>query len=155
MLAAALATVLLDVPFVPQQKDTCGAAALAMVLRYWGQPADQAEIAAALLRPELQGIQGSELAAFARARGMLAVAYEGDLAQLRDYVTKGRPVIVAWKMARDRYHDVVVVGFDEARRELVVHDPDLGAARRIAEKTFERQWAGAGHWALLVLPKEG
>src|SRR5688572_20883747 len=68
LLAAAAAT--LNVPFVPQEKDTCGAAALAMVLSYWGQPVPHDEIAAALLKKELRGIPGSDLARFARERGL-------------------------------------------------------------------------------------
>ena len=35
-MAVLAAAVTLPVPFVPQRKDTCGAAALAMVMRYWG-----------------------------------------------------------------------------------------------------------------------
>ena len=96
------ASPLLDVPFVPQRKNTCAAAALAMVFRYWQRPVEHDTIAAALVEPELKGIAGSRLAEFARRNGATAIAYEGDLAQLRDYVAKGRPLIVAWKMAADR-----------------------------------------------------
>jgi ABC-type bacteriocin/lantibiotic exporter with double-glycine peptidase domain len=153
MLALVLtAATVLPVPYVTQGKDTCGAAALAMVLRFWGQPASQDEIAAELFDPELHGIQGSRLAELARKRGLTAVAYAGDLAQLREYLDKGRPLIVAWKMRRDRFHDVVVVGFDEARRQVLVHDPAEGPSRRAALATFEKRWAGAGYWTLLVLP---
>lgn len=153
MLALALmvATVL-PVPYVAQGKDTCGAAALAMVLRFWGQPASQDEIAAELFEPELHGILGSRLADLARRRGLSAVAYAGDVEQMRRYLDKGRPLIVAWKLRRDRFHDVVVVGFDEARRQVIVHDPAEGPARRVPLDAFEKRWAGAGHWTLLVLP---
>lgn len=146
-----LAAALLPVPFVPQQKDTCAAASLAMVMSYWQAPASHDEIAAALLSPELRGIAGSKLRDFARERGFQAIAYEGDAANLRDYVEKGRPLIVAWKMGRDRYHDVVVVGFEGDA--VVVNDPDAGPARAVPWKTFEKRWAGAGHWTLLVLPE--
>jgi ABC-type bacteriocin/lantibiotic exporter with double-glycine peptidase domain len=148
-LAAALA---LEVPFVAQQKDTCGAASLAMVLRYWDVPASHDEIARSLLRPQLQGIPGSQLEAFARDRGLTAIAYAGDLANLREYVAKGRPLIVAWRIGHDRYHNVVVVGTDPDSGDIVVNDPAEGAARRVAAGTFEKRWAGAGHWTLLVLP---
>ena len=155
MLAAAVAVLLaapLDVPFVPQGKDTCGAAALAMVLRYWGQDVGHDEIAAELLEPELHGIAGSRLAAFASARGMTAVAHAGDLGHLRGHVGKGRPLIVAWAMGGGRYHDVVVTGFDDASREVIVHDPARGASRRVDVALFERRWARAGRWTLLVAP---
>jgi ABC-type bacteriocin/lantibiotic exporter with double-glycine peptidase domain len=59
----------LSVPFVSQHKDTCGAAALAMVLRYWSEDVTQEDVARALVRPELHGIAGSQLAEFARSRG--------------------------------------------------------------------------------------
>jgi ABC-type bacteriocin/lantibiotic exporter with double-glycine peptidase domain len=152
VVAAALAAIALAVPFVPQEKDTCGAASLAMVFRYWDQPVSHDEIAGSLLSPELKGILGSRLAAFARERGMEAIAYEGDLAQLRDFVGKGRPLIVAWKMKKNRYHNVVVVGFDDESDAVVVNDPAEGPSRRVDVKAFEKRWAGAGHWTLLVLP---
>src|SRR5687767_12558740 len=102
MALAALAAAALSVPFVPQEKDTCGAAALAMVLAYWGQPVPHDEIAATLLDKELRGIPGSELERFARERGLRATAYKGDLGHLREFVAKGRPLIVAWDMGRGR-----------------------------------------------------
>ena len=147
LLAAAL-----DVPYVHQRKDTCGAAALAMVLQYWGLAVSNDEVAGELLQPELHGIAGSRLAAFAAARGLTAVAHEGDVDHLRDHVGKGRPMIVAWAMGRGRHHDVVVIGFDDARRRAIVHDPARGPTRHVDLDTFERRWAGAGHWTLLVAP---
>src|SRR5688500_5444513 len=141
MLAAVLPLLLaaaLDVPYVPQQKDTCGAAALAMVLQYWGVPGSHDEIKEELLQPELHGIAGSALAAFATGRGLTAVPHAGDIDHLRDHVGKGRPMIVAWAMGRGRYHDVVVVGFDDDRGRGVVHGPARGAARAGATGTFRR-----------------
>jgi ABC-type bacteriocin/lantibiotic exporter with double-glycine peptidase domain len=150
-LLLALASTLLQVPFVPQQKDTCAAASLAMVMTYWQAPVSHDEIAAALVSPELHGIAGSQLRDFARERGFLAIAYEGDLQNLRDYVEKGRPLIVAWKTGRDRYHDVVVVGFEGD--SVVVNDPDAGPERAVPREVFEKRWAGARHWTLLVMPE--
>lgn len=155
MLAAAIPFLLaaaLDVPYVHQSKDTCGAAALAMVLQYYGVAVTHDEVAGQLLQPELRGIAGSRLAEFASSRGMTAVAHAGDVDHLRNHVDKGRPMIVAWAMGRGRYHDVVVIGFDDARRRVIVHDPARGAARAIDARTFARRWAGAGHWTLLVTP---
>jgi predicted double-glycine peptidase len=147
---AAVAATALNVPFVPQQKDTCGAAALAMVLAYWGQPVPHDEIAGALLKKELRGIAGSDLERFAQERGLTATAYKGDLGNLGDFLAKGRPVIVAWDMGRGRFHDVVVVGL--SGQDVIVHDPARGALRREPVRRFERRWQGAGHWTLLVTP---
>jgi ABC-type bacteriocin/lantibiotic exporter with double-glycine peptidase domain len=151
LLAAALGATLLSVPYVPQREDTCGPAALAMVLRYWGRPVLHDELAAELVSPELRGTPGSRLAEVARDEGMQAVAFRGDLPALREAVAAGRPPVVAWALGGGRYHDVVVVGFD--RDDPVVHDPARGAARRIARGRFESRWAAAGHWTLLVAPR--
>jgi ABC-type bacteriocin/lantibiotic exporter with double-glycine peptidase domain len=155
-LTAALlaASPLLDVPFVAQRENTCAAASLAMVLRYWQRPIEHDAIAAALVEPELSGIAGSRLAEFARQNGATAIAYQGDMAQLREYVGKGRPLIVAWKLGAGRYHDVVVVGFDDERGAVVVNDPAEGARRRVPLRRFEERWAGSDHWTLLVLPAD-
>jgi Peptidase C39 family/Tetratricopeptide repeat/Surface antigen variable number repeat len=150
-LAVLLATSL-SVPFVPQQRpETCGAAALAMVLRYWGQPGSHDELARELGPADFQGVAGSRLAELARARGLTATAYQGDLVQLRDFVGKGRPLIVAWSLGGGRFHDVVVVGFAPDGR-VVVNDPARGAGRAVAARDFERRWAAASHWTLLVMP---
>ena len=122
----------LPVPFVPQEKDTCGAAALAMVMRYWGAEASHDVIATALVDAEVRGIQGSRLADFAREQGMTAIAFAADRGVLRDHLAKGRPLIVAIDAGRDRLHDVVVVGLDEAGGQVVVHDPARGPGRRLA-----------------------
>ncbi len=151
MVLALLLIAALPVPYVPQPKDGCGAASLAMVLRYWQQPADVEEIARALVDPELHGIRGSLLESFARARGVTAIAYKGDLAQLRDYLDRGRPLIAAWKLKKG-YHNVVVVDADATR--VTFHDPAEGPSRSLEAAEFERRWKGAGFWTLLVLPRQ-
>lgn len=150
MLLALAVGASLSVPFVPQQRDTCGAASLTMVLRYWKEDVAHDDVARALVRPELHGIAGSRLAEFARERGLEAVAYRGDMVQLRDFVGKGRPLIVAWHLGGSRYHDVVVVGFDDERGTVLVNDPAAGPARAVKAAKFEKRWAGAGYWTLLV-----
>jgi ABC-type bacteriocin/lantibiotic exporter with double-glycine peptidase domain len=140
----------LSVPYVSQHKDTCGAASLTMVLRYWKEDVSHDEV----VRPELHGIAGSRLADFARERGLEAVAYRGDMAHLRDFVGKGRPLIVAWHLGGERYHDVVVVGFDEERGTVLVNDPAAGPSRSVGAARFEKRWAAAGYWTLLVTRKE-
>lgn len=148
------AALVLPVPFVSQHKNTCGAASLTMVLRYWSDDVSHDDVARALVRPELHGIAGSSLAGFARGRGFEALAYRGDMAHLREFVGKGRPLIVAWHLGGSRYHDVVVVGFDDARQAVLVNDPAAGASRAVGLGKFEKRWAGAGYWTLLVTRNE-
>jgi ABC-type bacteriocin/lantibiotic exporter with double-glycine peptidase domain len=151
--AAALALATLDVPFVAQERDTCAAASLAMVLAYWDAPVSPNEIAAAVVQPELHGALGSRLGAFARERGFTAIAYAGDARQLREMVAKGRPLIVAWEVAHHRFHNVVVVGVDGSGN-VRVNDPAVGARRTVPAADFEKRWAGTGRWTLLVQPAD-
>ncbi len=146
------APLLLEVPFVAQRADGCAAAALAMVLRYWGDPAPESELAAALPGRGDTGVAGSRLVEVARKRGHEAVAYRGDMEHLRGQLAKGRPLIVALGAGRRRFHDVVVIGLDDQERLVVVNDPERGASRRLPARTFEKQWAESGYWTLLVLP---
>ena len=145
------ASVQLAVPFVPQEKDTCGAASLAMVLRYWGVPADHDALAASAGEHGQRGIAGSRLVEAARQHGVFAVAYEGDLAQLKDSLERGRPVIVALAARGGLHHDVVVVGFEDGR--VLMHDPAEGRDRSMRESEFDRRWSAASRWSLLVLPR--
>lgn len=142
----------LPVPFVPQQKDTCGAAALAMVLRYHGLEVRHDAIASALVEPELRGIRGSRLADFARQQGLEAHVFAGDLRLAREHLERGRPLVVAVGVGGGRFHDIVLVGHDEDSREAIVHDPMAGAFRRVPEAEFEAGWSRTGNWTLLVLP---
>ncbi|MBN2371064.1 MAG: C39 family peptidase [Vicinamibacteria bacterium] len=142
------------VPFVPQQENTCAAASLAMVMRYWGQSVSSDEIADTRIDERGEGIRGSRLVDFARSKGLYAIAFEGDSAHLIDYITKGRPLIVALGAGSNRFHDVVVVGFDGDKQELIVHDPARGPFRRVDRRIFEKQWNESGRWTLLVLPDE-
>lgn len=151
-LVATALSLSLAVPFVGQEQNTCGAASLAMVLRYWGAGTSHDEIAREVVRPELKGALGSRLVTFARSRGFFAIAYEGDLQQLRDSLAKGRPVVVAWNLGQGLLHNVVVLGMETAGRRLLVNDPELGPRRWVDEEVFESRWGGADHWTLLVLP---
>ena len=145
---------LLAVPFVPQQKDTCAAAALAMVLAYHGVDVPHDVIASALVEKELRGIRGSRLADFARERGMVAVAFAGDLPLVREHLGRGRPLVLSIAAGRGRYHDVVAVGIDDAGQAVIVNDPAEGAGRSISFSALERKWKATGHWTLLVQPAE-
>lgn len=151
-LALLLAVTALPVPFARQEKDTCAAAALAMVMGYHGRAVSHDEVASALVEKELRGIRGSRLADFARERGMVAVAFAGDVGLLREHVGRGRPLILALDAGRGRFHDVVVIGWDDARRSVIIHDPARGPSRAVALASLARKWKATGNWALLVQP---
>src|SRR5436190_9891252 len=94
-------------------REDCGAAALAMVLDYWGLPTPRDEIAAAFPETPARGIRAKDLRAFARERGLEAFLVRGQLADLDREVAGRRPVLVGMmkRYGRRAYpHYEVVVG---------------------------------------------
>src|SRR5437773_12179868 len=73
---------MLDVPFVPQGPALCGGAALAMVLRYWGQPAVLARDFAGWIEPGGAGIRSDDLVKAVRTRRWTAYPVTGTLSAL-------------------------------------------------------------------------
>src|SRR5688500_2033793 len=88
---------LLDVPYLPQTEDLCGGAAVAMVLRYWGERQVYAEDFAALVDRSASGIRTDVLTSEVTRRGWHALAFNADPsssgAWMREQVHRGRPVI--------------------------------------------------------------
>jgi ABC-type bacteriocin/lantibiotic exporter with double-glycine peptidase domain len=139
------------VPFVKQRSERdCGAAAAAMVLRYWGVPASATDAAAPLAGE--RGLKASELRELVRARGLDAFLVRGEPADLRAEIERRRPLIVGL-VARARGtaigHYEVVIGFHHARRRILTLDPAAGW-RESSFEEFAAEWAGAQQLALVV-----
>jgi hypothetical protein len=145
---------LLDVPYLSQPVRLCGGAALAMVLRFWGEPQVFAEDFAPLVDQRRGGIPAEALARAVSDRGWTAVhvALEADraLTQLRDEVNSGRPVIALIEDRPSLYHFVVVVGVTS--REVVLHDPARAPFQVLPHADFDAAWARAERWMLVVMP---
>lgn len=147
-------TRLLDVPYLPQTADLCGGAAVAMVLRYWGERQVYAEDFAPLVDRSAAGIATDVLTREVSRRGWqthrLEVASSASDEWIRDNVDRGRPIIALIEVSPGRYHYVVVVAWTAER--VILHDPAREPFRLMSRGEFDRVWALAGHWALLVLP---
>ncbi len=152
----------LDVPFVKQEKNGCGAASIAMVMQFWQRQQglaptavpDAPEIQVSLYSPEAHGIYASDLERYFEQHGYRAFAFAGRVQDLQDHLAKGRPLIVALQpTAKSPLHYVVVAGFDAARNLVLVNDP---AERKLLQRnlaTFEKEWKGTGNWTLLAVPQ--
>src|ERR1051325_2629565 len=100
---AATSGVWLDVPFVRQEKDGCGAASIAMVMQYWrgqqGKPADPVadaeRIQRSLYSPKAHGIYASQVERYFEQHGFQAFVFKGNWSDLRPHLEKGRPLMVA------------------------------------------------------------
>jgi predicted double-glycine peptidase len=165
LLAADLPGVWLDVPFVKQEKDGCGAASIAMVMQYWqaqqGRPAndasDASQIQRTLYSAKAHGIYASGMERYLQEKGFRTFTIRGEWEDLKQHLVKGRPLIVALKpvalkpVSSGALHYVVVTGLGPEM--VMVNDPAQRKLLQQDQSSFEREWSAAGKWTLLALPQ--
>jgi ABC-type bacteriocin/lantibiotic exporter with double-glycine peptidase domain len=160
--AAGLTNLWLDVPFVAQQKDGCGAACIAMVMQYWerhqGQPAqpqaDSAQIYKSVYTRDAHGTYASAMLRYLQQNGYRAFAFAGQDADLERELAQGRPLIAALKPGPgSTLHYVVVAGLDQPDQLVLMNDPAQRKLVKEDESQFEREWQATGHWLLLAVPE--
>ncbi|HEV2134827.1 MAG TPA: C39 family peptidase [Terracidiphilus sp.] len=162
-LAADAVNIWLDVPFVRQQKDGCGAASISMVMQYWqqhqGLPAssDAAydRIQGKLYSPRAHGIYASAMQSYFRQNGYRVFAFSGKWTDIERELRNGRPLIAALKpvAGSKELHYVVVVGLDQPDQLVLVNDPDQRKLLKEDQSTFGRDWKATGNWILLAVPE--
>jgi ABC-type bacteriocin/lantibiotic exporter with double-glycine peptidase domain len=162
LIAAGPAGIWLDVPFIAQEKDGCGAASIAMVMQYWlrqqgrsvGNEADVAQIQRALYSRQAHGIYASQMERYFQDNGFQVFAISGDWADIQQHLEKGRPLIVALKPSgRVPLHYVVIAGLDSQSDLVLVNDPAQRKLLKQERSSFEREWSAAGKWTLLAVPQ--
>lgn len=158
-LSAAAADLWIDVPFVPQTRDGCGAASIAMVQQYWqkqqGRPAtaDAAQIMRVLDPAARNGIPAAAMLRYFQQNGYRAVAFSAAWPDLERELQQGRPLIAALEAGGGReLHYVVVAGIDDSRSLVLVNDPAQRKLLKEDRSQFERAWKASGHWILLAVP---
>jgi predicted double-glycine peptidase len=170
LLAADFPGVWLDVPFVKQEKDGCGAASIAMVMQYWqaqrGQPAndasDASQIQRTLYSAKAHGIYASDMERYLQEKGFRTFTIRGEWEDLKQHLEKGRPLIVALKpvalepvalkpLSGGALHYVVVIGVGPEM--VMVNDPAQRKLLQQDQSSFEREWSATGKWTLLALPQ--
>ena len=159
--AADVPGVWLDVPFVRQEKDGCGAASIAMVMQYWqhqrSEPAspdaDAIQIQHLLYSTKARGIYASDMERYFRDKGFRTFTIRGEWEDLKQHLDKGRPLIVALRPEGRSVplHYVVMTGLDQ--QVVMVNDPAQRKLLKQDRSSFERQWSAADRWTLLALPQ--
>jgi predicted double-glycine peptidase len=167
LLAASLAfseapaAIWIDVPFVAQPRDGCGAASLSMVMRYWaGKQGTAAEagsdverIQRELYSPREHGIPAEAMGGYLRRHGFQAFAFPGRWSDLEEQIAKGRPLIVALRpQGQNELHYVVIDGVDSARGLVTMNDPADRKLLNEERARFEKEWSATHNWTLLAVP---
>ncbi|MBM3271378.1 MAG: C39 family peptidase [Candidatus Sericytochromatia bacterium] len=120
--------------------NTCGQAALTMVLRYWqhdSAPSYQ-QVVDESNRFNLATTQQT-MVNFLRSRGLRPQAYKnGTLNHVKAEVDAGRPPIVLLQFSVPHY--VVVIGYNEEQGKIVYHDSIDGPYMQLDEAEFRRAW---------------
>ena len=158
---AQTSSIWIDVPFVHQPREGCGAASIAMVMNYWAaqaggrKPADADSIQHELYSPREHGITTDQMQMYLREHGFQVFALNGAWADLEEQLRKGRPLIVALKPRGQReLHYVVIDGIDPARGMITMNDP---AERKLLTREragFEQEWSATHNWMLLAVPAQ-
>jgi ABC-type bacteriocin/lantibiotic exporter with double-glycine peptidase domain len=163
MLLASEPGVWLDVPFIKQEKDGCGAATIAMVMQYWfkqqGKVVDPAADAAAIQRELFSakdhGIRAADMERYFQQHGFRTFAFAGKWDDFQRHLEKGRPLIVALKPSNleSSLHYAVVVGIDPAEDVVLLNDAAQRKLLKEERGTFQKKWRAVKNWTLLAVPK--
>ncbi len=143
------------VPYIRQERLLCGPACLGMVLGYYGVTIPQERLAEELYRKELSGTLNLDLLVAARRHGFDAGMHRGSLELVRDYLRRNVPVIALVRVSEkpERYHYLVIFGYDDEAETLTVHSGNIRAGE-IGYAGFQRDWAAADRWMLTVERKK-
>ena len=150
------------IPNVPMQKwgiESCGAGSLSTVLQHYGDTTSMKEWDAAL--PKMRGgVLSIDMLVAARKRGFDAQLVTGTPDVVDSEVAAGRPVILMLRVIDsvgtklDFFHYVVVDGIDRDRGLIRTQWGDQqGRWTNFAK--LEKPWAGGGHAAILIRPRDG
>jgi ABC-type bacteriocin/lantibiotic exporter with double-glycine peptidase domain len=153
----------IDVPFVAQPREGCGAASLAMVMQYWaaqqhntaGPASDVAAIQRQIFSPREHGATPAAMEAYLRRNGFETFALSGRWSDLVQHIGKGRPLIVALRpRGQTELHYVVVAGIDANHGLVIINDPADRKLLSVDRADFERDWSATHDWTLLALPEQ-
>lgn len=160
-IAEAPAAIWIDVPFVAQPREGCGAASLSMVMRYWagkqgvasGPESDVTRIQHHLYSTRDHGIPASAMGDYLRQHGFQAFAFAGKWTDFEEQIAKGRPLIVALRpQGQNELHYVVIDGVDSGRGLVTMNDPAERKLLNEERARFEKEWSATHNWTLLAVP---
>jgi predicted double-glycine peptidase len=145
-----------NVPFFEDDTDQCGPSTLAAVLSFAGRPTTATELKSEIYSNEARGTLPMDLLPAVEDRGLSGRVFNGTLAELRQEIRDGKPVLAYLNLGLSFYpqgHYVVVTGYDDARKGVYAHDAKI-RDKFIPYKKFMKGWNKTGRWALTITPRD-
>jgi predicted double-glycine peptidase len=134
--------VLENVPFFRQGGDnTCGQAVMASLLNYWGIQMSYQQVVNQA-NPGNLPTTDDALTSYLRKKGLNAQDYRGgNIDHLVAQINKGRPVPVLLDFGGiSQEHYVLVVGYNQKKGTLVLHDSLEGPYVEMETTLFQKMW---------------
>jgi len=145
-----------EVPFVPQDENLCGPAALKMAMASAKVEATLDELKRQVFIPGRQGSLQAEMLAAPRRHGLVSYRLAPRLEDVLREVAAGTPVIVlqdygVWPVKV--WHYAVVVGYDYPTQKVALH---TGLKRRMEMPiaVLEYLWKQSDYWAMIAVPPQ-
>ena len=150
----------IDVPFVAQPREGCGAASISMVMQYWagkqGSPASDSEVSRIqrdIYSKADHGIPAEKMGQYLQRHGFQVFAFPGRWSDIEEQIAKGRPLIVALRPeGQSELHYVVIDGIDTQRSLVTMNDPAVRKLLSEERAQFEKEWSATHNWTLLAVP---
>jgi hypothetical protein len=142
-----------NIRFFPQEDHQCGPASLAGVLDYWGLHISPEEIAGEIFSKSAGGTLNLDMGLYAQRKGCYSLAYSGGMADLREKIDAGYPLVVmvdngisVWQVI----HFMVVTGYNE---DSVIVNSGKREHEVVDNDRFIKSWSKTNYWSLLVYKK--
>ncbi|HQG30650.1 MAG TPA: cysteine peptidase family C39 domain-containing protein [Deltaproteobacteria bacterium] len=150
--ASAGASEIEGVPFVKQESNFCGPAALASVMAFYGSPIDQDAIGKEVYCEGLKGSLITDLENFAKKKGFKTRLAQGSIDDIEGFTAGKRPVIVLvdvgfWMVSKPHY--LVVTGCTE---DGITAHTGSEASKHFSREDFVKIWKKQGSVYLVIHP---
>src|SRR2546429_2914373 len=154
----------LDVPFVKQEKNLCGAACVLMVMQYWSgtsggsrlpENSNMAGIAKELYSKVAGGVFGRDMELYFKEQGFQTFVFRGEWTDLEHHLSMGRPLIACLEAGKKGtpLHYVVIAGIDRQNGFVLLNDPARRKLLKTRRSSFEKAWGQTEQWTLLAVPQ--
>ena len=152
----------INVPFVNPRSDLCGATSIEMVSSYWQATTayvprlTSKELDERTLIPDKGGTLQIELAATARADGLLVYPLEPTFDALFTELKQHHPVIVLVNRSfswHPLWHYVPITGYDAKEQTILMHFYDK-PNEAVPIGTFAALWKRSNNWGVVLLPPD-